>query len=131
MLVSRRIPPKAESYVRELADTYMLGFDAATIALACSCFEQLAKSALVVTGKMTEAQIKRERPKADELRRRLREFGMLVNSDGAAQQLIERRNTVLHQYMVDDKILPTLSLDSIRELLTICAELAPSWSAGE
>ena len=107
----------------------MLGFDAAAIALACSVFEQLARSALVAVGAMTEPQIKKERPAAEKLRTELTRANLLPSSAEFARKLIERRNTVLHQFIYDPKILPAMSLASIGDLIVVARELTPSWPA--
>jgi hypothetical protein len=130
VLVRRSIPERVRPYLREVSETYLFGFDPACIALACSSFEQVAKVALVAVGATTDARLKREKPNAEGLRHLLHAEGLIRDSDPHVQRLINKRNTVLHRGMFDEKVLPQLSLDSIAELAAVCSELAPSWPTG-
>lgn len=128
-LADRRVPERAIPYVRQVAESYLFGFDVPVIALACSCFEQLAKVALVAVGEYTDAQIRRERPAAQALLNRLVQRDLLSQNRETAERLIRRRDGILHEGLFDDKVLPQLSLDSVNELVIISIELSPSWRA--
>ena len=127
LLVTRAIPERVRPYLRELSDVYLFGFDAACIALACACFEQVGKGALVATGKMTERQIEKDKLTSEGVLMRLKEHDLVSASAAAALRLTERRNRILHRSLYEASVLPVLALDSIREFLEVCEELAPSW----
>jgi hypothetical protein len=128
-IVGREVPEKASRYLQEVLQTYLFGFDAAAIALACSVFEQMARHTLTALGLVTEPELRRDQPTADGLRIRLRQHDLLGAADTAAQRLIERRNSVLHKGLFDDRIMPTLSRDSVKELVEVAIALSPSWKA--
>lgn len=128
----RRMPERAREYVKDVVETYLLGFDTASIALACSCFEQLAKHTLIVTGRITEAEFRRTRPTADNLLKRLVTAGLIDRSACAAKKLVLQRNHVLHKGYFDANLHEgTISLDCLNALIDVCQELSPSWPAAE
>ena len=127
-LVNRVIPEKARRYVEELSNTYLFGLDAACIALACSCFEQVAKAALHATGNgKGAAGVEVDGLAADGLRLRLYALNLIDKGNAAARNLIRNRNKVLHRELPNEKVIAQQSLDSIEEFLVICSELEPSW----
>jgi hypothetical protein len=124
----RRMPERAREYIGDVVDAYLLGFDTASMALAGSCFEQLAKHTLIATGRATEAELRRTRPTAASLLRRLIADGLLERSANAATKLVLQRNHVLHKGYFDGNLSSKLiSLDCLNALIEVCEELAPSW----
>lgn len=124
VVLSQPVPSKVRPYLKELAHTYLFGFDAAAIALARSTFEQFARSVLVAKGVYTEPQIRRERPTAGTLLAKLRQAGCLERSFDAASRLVSRGDTVLHGGIYEERVLGTLALDSIREIQEAAQDLA-------
>ena len=127
LVVDRRIPQKIEDDLQEVVDLYIWGFDRATIAMACSCFERIARNALVVLERATEPQLQRERPAAAELRNRLRQAGLLERSSQAAEFLVTQRNAVLHDSLEEHRSLEETSRRCVVALLEVAEELHPSW----
>lgn len=126
--IRRTMPERAREYVDDVVDAYLFGFDTAAIALACSCFEQLARHTLVAVGEATERQLDRDRLTADALRIRLERAGLLAKSTAAATKLVLQRNHVLHKRMFDPKVqVEEISLGCLKALMEVCQELAPSW----
>lgn len=127
-VTARRMPDRAREYVDDVVDAYLFGFDSAAIALACSCFEQLAKHTLIAVGLATEGEFQRNRATAESLRRRLVRAGLLDKSASEATKLVLQRNHVMHTGMFDYKIrIEEISLDCLKALIAICRELEPSW----
>jgi hypothetical protein len=124
-ILRRPIPDKALPYVRELVHTYLFGFDAAAIALARSTFEQLGKVVLTAKGIYSEPQLRRERPTAGTILERLKQAGCVSSAYSSASRLVGRGDVLLHRGMYEDKVLGTLALDSIRELVEVVRELGP------
>lgn len=128
MIVHRQVPARAQPYMAELVDLYLTGFDAATVAFACSCFEQVAKDALIATGKCTEPQLKREKPAAEPLLHLLTQNSLIEVSRSLADRLVRNRNTLLHSHWPDAKIdSRRQALDAIESLLEVCKELESAW----
>jgi hypothetical protein len=94
--IDRPIPEHVRTPLEEIVGLYLWGFDGPATALACSCFEVVAKHALIVTGKATEGQLKRERPGAEELRRTLLREDLLQDQAGEIGYLVRQRNAILH-----------------------------------
>lgn len=122
---AQTIPERSLGYLREVVDAFLFGFDAATIALARSTLEQLAKEVLVRIGAVTQPQLDRERPDLESLVARLRQAGALTHAADAANRLRERGNTILHKHLYDDRIRQQVALDSIGDLAEVLAELVP------
>jgi len=122
--LARPVPEKARLYIRELVHTYLFGFDAAAIALARSTFEQLARAVLVRRGVYTEPQLRREKPTAGTLLKKLKQAGLLGSTVSAAERLVKCGDTLLHSGMQEERILPALALDSVRGLQQVAIELA-------
>lgn len=118
-------PEKSLPYLREVVDSFLFGFDAATIALARGTLEQVAREVLLRIGAMTEGQMRRERPDLDSLLARLRQSGALTQAADAATRLRDRGNTVLHQHMYDARIREQMALASIGDLGQVLRELVP------
>lgn len=128
MLVRRRVPNRVQPYLAELVDLYLVGFDAATVAFACACFEQVAKGALVATGKCTEPQLRRDKPTALALHALLVQHSLIEASDRLADRLVRNRNDLLHSHWPDPKIdSRRQALDAIESLVSVCRELEAAW----
>jgi hypothetical protein len=123
VVTSRQIPGRATRYVTEVINTYAFGFDAACIALCRATLEQCLREELVQRGVYTEPQLKREQPTAGTLMEKSKQAGILVNSAAAARRLVKKGNTVMHQFLYDEKISAQQAVDSIAELLEALREL--------
>jgi len=126
-VITRPVPKNALDYMKEVVDAYLFGFDAACIALACCVFEQVAKLSLIAHGEATKRELEIRSTTAHGLRLRLRELGLLSESNELAKRLIGRRNTVMHRGLYDNSIMPQLSLDSVSDLIGVCLELEHLW----
>lgn len=126
-LVLHPIPEKASAYVAEVVQTYLMGFDAACIALCRACFEQIAKAVLVKAKVMTEGEIRSNQPTAATLLAKLKQSKLIASAVLPAERLSQRGNQIMHKGLYEKRILPALSLASIDELLEVSVELAPHW----
>jgi len=118
-------PEQCKPYLREVIDSFLFGFDAATIALARVSLEQVARQVLLRIGVETESRLRRERPDLESMLMRLRQAGALVDSWAAAQRLRLRGNVVLHEHMYADRFRRQMAVDSIFDLSTVLYELVP------
>jgi len=128
-VAGREVPSEAWFYLQEVVDSYLFGFDTAAVTLACGCFEVLAKRALLSTGKVTQPQLDREKPGAEMLRSRLRQWEMLSDTTArSVAELIEVRNALLHGSNVE-RPAKELSIGAIRTLVQVCTQLQPAWQS--
>ena len=129
VVAQRPVPQRAARYVEEVVNTFAFGFDAACIALCGSALEQVLKERLLEEKVYTEPQIRREQPTAATLVAKAKAAGVLHGGATAADRLVKRRNTVLHQFVFDEKVIERQTLDSIEDLLTVMAETLGSDAA--
>jgi hypothetical protein len=122
VVAQRPVPRRASWYVEEVVNTFAFGFDAACIALCGSALEQVLKERLVEENVYTEPQIRREQPTAATLVAKAKAARVLHDAATAAERLVKRRNTVLHQFVFDDKVIERQTLDSIDVLLAVIVE---------
>jgi hypothetical protein len=122
-VVGKAIPARATKYVAEVIQTFAFGFDAACIALCRATAEQVLKDELVAAAVYTEAQIRRERPTAGTLLIKAKQAGIITTCADAGDRLVKKGDTVMHQFIYDDKISETQARDSIKELLAILCEV--------
>jgi len=128
VLTHQAIPPQARAYVREVVHTYLLGFDAACIALCRACFDQLAKAVLVKTKVLTEGEVRKGQLTTLTLVEHLKRNGLLgAGAYDAGRRLGERGNAIMHKGLYEERVLPSLSLDSISDLLAVSVVLAEKW----
>ena len=123
VVTPRPVPERAKRYIREVIDTYILGFDAACIALCRAACEQVLRDALVSKGVYTEPQLRRERPTAGSLMANAKRSGVLNVSIPAAEKLITKGDTVMHSFLYEERILEQQALDSVSELAQVLAEV--------
>lgn len=123
VIAAQPIPPRAQRYVTELINTFAFGFDAACIALGRAVVEQLLKDSLVARGEYTEARLKRERPTAGALLVAARRAGILARSSAAAEGLVKKGDTVLHQFLYDERVSEQQARDTVAQLLEVLAEV--------
>jgi hypothetical protein len=123
VVTPRPVPERAQRYIREVIDTYILGFDAACIALCRAACEQVLRDALLSKGVYTEAQLRREQPSAGSLMANAKRSGVLVVSIPAAEKLITKGNTVMHSFLYEERILEQQALDSVSELAEVLSEV--------
>lgn len=121
VLVTKPIGPEAERYIAEVIQTFLLGFDAAAIALARAAFEQLGRRALVQSGAYRSMQ--RVELGGKSLLDTLKEYNLLGPSYDSTVKLIKRADTVMHRNLFDAKISRQLALDSIKALLSFASDL--------
>jgi hypothetical protein len=127
LVTGRNLPSDAWSYVDQIVDAYLFGFDSAVVALTSACFEILAKRALIATRSMTDRELDREKPGAEGLRIKLRQAGLLTdNASAGLVNLIARRNSLLHGGK-NELNSPDAGLDAIKTLIEVCENLQPSW----
>jgi len=125
VLRSAPLPIRVRRYLAEVVHTFLFGFDAASIALARSAFEQMAREVLVHKGVYTTSRLDREKPTALNLMRELKRENLIQNSLAKAETLVTRANTVAHKHMYDERIMQQQALTSIIELVSVLTELAP------
>lgn len=126
ILIDRPIPKPVATSLKDLVELYLWGFDAQAVAFACTCFESVAKQVLIAVGHVTEPQLKRERPAAEELRNDLQRAGLLAGSSSDIEYLIRQRNLILHGNMTDEP-LASLSRRSLATLVEVLRQLHPAW----
>jgi hypothetical protein len=129
-IAKRRLSPKAQQYLQEVARTFLFGFDAACIALARATFEQAATQVLVEREHFTGPQLTRGKATAGDLIVHLKRADLLVQSLAAAGRLVKKGNTVLHHFVYSERILPQEALDCITDLVEVLAELFGTDSPG-
>jgi hypothetical protein len=127
VLLRQDLPDQAKGYLREIVHTFLLGFDAACIALCRSCFEQLAKAVLLRAGAATEPELRRNQPTAHALMANLKRSALIARGHAAGERIVQRVNTVMHKGMYENRILATVSVDSIRDLIEVSVDLAGKW----
>lgn len=122
--VTRRpLPTRAAGYVTEVINTFIFGFDAACIALCRATLEQLLKDELVRIGAFTEPQLKREKPTAGSLLNNAFRTDLLQTSRRAAEQLVNKGDTIMHNFIYDERVEEQQALDSIDQLIEVLTEL--------
>jgi hypothetical protein len=120
---TKTVPDRAKVYLREVIDTFLLGFDPACIALCRATYEQVLRDELVRGGFYTEARLKRERPTAGNLVMIAKREKLLVNSIRAAERLVKKGDNVMHSFIYEERILEQQALDSIQELAEVLSEM--------
>jgi hypothetical protein len=68
---------RVRQYLSEVVHTFLLGFDAASIALARSAFEQMAREVLVQAGVYSPRRLDKERPTAFNLLQELKRNNLI------------------------------------------------------
>jgi len=126
LLIDRQIPKQFDAMLKELVQLYLWGFDAQTVALACTCFESVAKQALIAVGRVTEAQLRRERRAAEELRNDLQEAGLLSYGSGDVEYLVRQRNAILHGNETDEPV-EVVGRRCLATLVDVLRQLHPAW----
>jgi hypothetical protein len=128
VLTHQAIPPQARAYLREVVHTYLLGFDAACIALCRACFDQIGKAVLVRSKVLSEAEVRKGHLTTLTLVEKLKQNGLVSGAAyDAGRRLGERGNTIMHKGLYEERVLPSLSLDSISDLLAVSVVLAEKW----
>jgi hypothetical protein len=125
-LVDRPIPDPIDDTLKELVRLYLWGFDAPAIAMACIGFERVAKQTLIALGRVTEAQLRRERRSAEELRKDLKNSGLIGAGSEDVERLIRQRNDLLHGREIDEP-LESVSRRWVAALAHVIEQLHPSW----
>jgi hypothetical protein len=126
LAVSQPVPETAKPYLREVIDTYVLGFDAACVALCRATCEQLLRDLLVKAKIYTPGRLRKERPTAGALFINAKRAGLLRSAARAADRLIRKGDTIMHDFIYDKRILEQQALDSINELAEVISELLGS-----
>lgn len=126
IVIRKPLPERATRYVAEVIHTFAFGFDAACIALCRATVEQVLKDQLVVAGSYTAAQIRRDRPTAGTLLMNAKRSGIVSQSADAADRLVKKGDTVMHNFIYDDKVSEAQARDSIEELIAVLAEILGS-----
>ncbi len=127
VLAAQPIPDNARAYMREVVHTYLMGFDAACIALCRACFDQLAKAVLLRADVLTEQDLRKGHLTTLRLVELLQRNRLIEEAYEPARRLGERGNAVMHRGLYEERVLPTLSLDSITDLLAVSVALASKW----
>lgn len=123
-LANAPLPPSVREYLAEVVHTFLFGFDAASIALARSALEQMAREVLVQKGVYTRARLKRDRPTAFNLLNELKRGRLIDETLQRAETLVTRANTISHRHMYEGRIMRQQALTSITELAQVLTELA-------
>lgn len=123
LALSQPVPDAAKPYLREVIDTFVLGFDAACIALCRATCEQLLRDFLVKAKVYTPGRLRKERPTAGALFINAKRAGLIRSATAAADKLIRKGDTVMHHFIYDRHILEQQALDSINELAEVLGEL--------
>ena len=110
---------RAATYIREVTQTFVFGFDAACIALCGAAIEQLLKQTLLARGVYTERQLKLERPTAGEL---LKKVG-LKSAGSVAAKALRDRNAIMHKSIWDPRTLRRIAFLCIRAVAGVIEEL--------
>jgi hypothetical protein len=118
------LPAGVREYLSEVVHTFLFGFDAASMALARSAFEQMAREVLVHKGIYTRGRLDRERPTAFNLLSELTRNGLIGATVQRAEALVRRSNTISHKHVYEGRIMQQLALTSITELAQVLTELA-------
>lgn len=122
-VVQRPLPARAQRYIQDVVETFAFAFDAACIALCRASLEQLLREALVGRGVYTEKRLRRERPTAGALLANAKREGLLHKSYAAAERVVSKGDTVMHQHLYEERVLEQLAFDSVTELLQVVSEL--------
>jgi hypothetical protein len=121
VLIAKPIGAEAERYVTEVIQAFLMGFDAAAIALARAAFEQLGRRALVNSGAFPS--VRRVELGGKSLLDTLKDYSLLGPSYANTVKLIKRADTVMHRNLFDAKVSRQLALDSIQALLAFASDL--------
>jgi hypothetical protein len=122
-ITRRALPPRAAGYVAEVINTFIFGFDAACIALCRATLEQVLKDELVRRGAFTEPQLKREKPTAGTLLSNAFRIGLLQSSRRSAGKLVEKGDTIMHNFVYDERVSEQQALDSVAQLIEVLTEI--------
>jgi hypothetical protein len=117
-----RLGEKAASYLREVVDTFLFGFDAACIALCGATLEQVLRELVVREGIYTERRLRADQPSGITLLKEIERAGLIQDS-AVAERTLKARNRVMHQHMWEKKIIRSMALASIQDLGTIMVQL--------
>jgi hypothetical protein len=129
-LVDRRIPNPIDETLKELVHLYLWGFDGPAIAMACICFERVAKQALIATSAVTESQLRRDRRSAEELRKDLVTSRFLDDASAKElEHLIRQRNAILHGNRLSESE-QEISRRWVAALAHVMQQLHSSWPNG-
>jgi hypothetical protein len=82
-------------------------------------FDQLAKALLLKSGALKEVEVRIGHLTTPKLVELLKRDGLMVDGHDAARHLGERGNTIMQKGLYEERVLPGLILDSIRDLLTV------------
>jgi len=124
VVTRRELPQRARAYIGEVVQTFAFGFDAACIALCRATFEVTVKDALVNgSDEWTDARIRREKPGAKVLLNEAVRAGIVRSSRANADKLIEKGDTVMHQFVYESRVSQQTALDSIEQLVAVLVEV--------
>lgn len=117
-LARHPLPERALAYTREAVQSYIFGFDAATIALARASLEQC------VVGACDRAGIPFDGSPALACQlSTLRRVGLLVEAYEPAMRIKRRANDLLHRSMFSPRVIRRIACDTVRDLALVAAEL--------
>lgn len=117
----------ATSYLRETIDTFLFGFDAASIALCGATIEQVLRDVLITRQIVTRQELRRDRISALGLLERADRHGLLPRAVyDAAYKSLKMRNLFMHQHMDRSESLRDLALRSMADLGQVLTALGNS-----
>ncbi|MGH7574552.1 MAG: hypothetical protein ACREM1_05395 [Longimicrobiales bacterium] len=115
---------RVRRYLKEAAATFLLGFDAATIAFCGAALEQVLKQVLVARGVIQPSSSDNEwAPPGKKLVDAAVRVRLLVTSEEAARRLLKQRNRVMHRSMSEQSALRGVALTCIQDLAETLREL--------
>lgn len=126
VLTSYQLSEETGNYLREVIDTFLLGFDAASIVLCGATVEQVLRDLLIGKKLLTQQQIDRKpNPMScSDLLKFAKEKNAISNDTfDAARCVNSKRNIFMHRHMGRHETLPELALESIKNLGVVLVAL--------
>lgn len=123
VITTKALPERAARYIAEVVRTFAYGFDAACIALCRATLEQVLKDELVGRGVYTAPQLRREKPTAGTLLQNAKRAGVFNHTFDSADKIVRKGDTVMHDFIYDEKIIAQQAVDSITQLIDVLVEV--------
>jgi len=119
-----RLTEKSRRYLKEAVDTFLLGFDPASIVFCGATLEQLLKELLIERSVIQAPTTDDEwSPGGSKLLKLAIEHELVRNSVEAAERLLKHRNRVMHRHIWDGKVLKGVALTCVKDLAAVLEEL--------
>jgi len=124
ILTNYKLGQESTSYLREVIDTYLLGFDAASIALCGAMMEQILREIIASKGLMSQGELRNSRPTGLSLLETINRKKQISRSGyAAAKCIMAQRNIVMHRHLGRHETLQDLALELIGDLGSVLIEM--------